>query len=212
MSNPEIMRQVDAMFPRDQRAFGEGVNRLAREIKKLKEKVFKPEYDLQLVGIYLDGVPLSRAVHYSLHQNYSVDVAEPETVLMSSKLGLVDEPKIRELIGRGDKNIRVYVDRRTKTGSLGKMLGELDPMGIYAVLEDPNEKATVTASKAEVPWFNWPGNLLGLSPVKMARKTAPFIGMDVNVGPDGRYYYTSILGEPAKTFYKKLEDVIRIYK
>jgi hypothetical protein len=183
------------MFPDDWKALCKSIHELAENISGYRPNV-------QLIGIYLDGLPIARAVEYSLQRFGRQPKPPTDTVLISSKLGLVDEPKIEQLRQMSVAK-RVYIDRRTKTGSLGKMLKGIDPEAIYAVLEDPSGKADVSASKEKVPWFSWPGHLLG--PKVMAEWTAPFIGVRVAPTLEGKgYLYNHRRGEESEVFYGEL--------
>lgn len=195
MSARDYARKVDGMFPDDWKALCKSIHELAENISGYRPNV-------QLIGIYLDGLPIARAVEYSLQRFGRQPKPPTDTVLISSKLGLVDEPKIEQLRQMSVAK-RVYIDRRTKTGSLGKMLKGIDPEAIYAVLEDPSGKADVSASKEKVPWFSWPGHLLG--PKVMAEWTAPFIGVRVAPTLEGKgYLYNHRRGEESEVFYGEL--------
>lgn len=198
MATRDYVRKVASMFPDDWKALCGRMHMLAEEINGYGK-------DVQLIGIYLDGLPIARAVGHSLKRRFNKE-SLVYTVLVSSKLGLVDKPNIEGLcrLGRpGGK--RIYIDRRTKTGSLGKMLKELDPDGKYAVLEDPDEKADIRASKETVPWFNWPGRIWG--PKVMAERTGPFIGIRVAPTLDGEgFLYNPVCGEATDVFYKELYE------
>jgi len=195
MATADYARKVDRMFPDDWKA-------LCVRMHLLAEKVNDYGQDVQLVGIYLDGLPIARGVGYALEKRFKRHVPI-DTILISSKLGLADNPKMEQLRASGKK--RIYVDRRTKTGSLGRKLKELDPYAIYAVLEDPSGKADIGIGGTEVPWFSWPGRIWG--PKVMADSTAPFIGVKVAPALDGKgFLYNPAKGEATDVFYKKLYE------
>jgi len=195
MSARDYARKVNGMFPDDWKT-------LCKSIHELAENISGYGPNVQLIGIYLDGLPIARAVEYSLQRFGRQPKRPADTVLISSKLGLVDEPQIEQLRQMSVAK-RIYIDRRTKTGSLGKILKKIDPEAIYAVLEDPSGKADVSASKEKVPWFSWPGHWLG--PKVMAEWTAPFIGVRVAPKLEGKgYLYNYRRGEAAEVFYSEL--------
>jgi hypothetical protein len=195
MATVDYACEVGRMFPDDWKA-------LCSRMHTLAEQISAEGTNVQLIGIYLDGLPIARAVNYSIQQRFKKQLPV-DTVLISSKLGLVDGPKMEQLCIT--KRKRIYIDRRTKTGSLGKLLKELDPEAKYAVLEDPDKKADISASKETVPWFSWPGRIWG--PKVMAEKTGPFIGMRVAPKLDGNgYFYNQDCGEATDIFYKELYE------
>jgi len=185
-------RHIDQIFPEDCGKLYEGIRSLSDELKGYK--------DVKLIGIYLDGVPVSRAVKFLMSENRFVSI-ETETVLISSsRANVMDAQKIWKLKNDYPDQTRVYVDRRTKTGKLGDMLKRCDSDAVYAVVEDKNGHADVCGSREEVPWFNWPGGKSDV--VRMVKKTAPIVGVDVKIDEkDKTIAYEEILSLNSIKFY-----------
>lgn len=155
----------------------------------------------KVIGIYLDGTPLIKALDIVFYPRNVIP--HYDNIIMSSKHGTIDMERMSGL--RKSPKRRFYIDRRTKTGSLGKILKEHDPDAIYCVLEDPNEKADIRATKKEIPWFNWPHE-------ELAHLTAPaIIGYTIRkyTGPKNilnppEFEYVGFDTHQSVEFYKQL--------
>lgn len=117
---------------------------------------------LLLVGIDFAGIPVSVGLQRALRKKDT----QVETLRISSKKGEFDEEKFRDIVEKAkqEKRAVVFVDWRTKTGSLGRILEERMPRDIlwrYAVLYDPlkgqrtkaGRGADIRTSAREGPWF-----------------------------------------------------------
>jgi len=192
----ELARRVDQVFPEDCGKLYEGIRNLSDELKGYK--------DAKLIGIYLDGVPVSRAVKFLLSKDRFVSI-ETDTVLISSRASVMDAQKIWQLKNDYPKQTRVYLDRRTQTGKLGEMLKRCDRDAVYAVVEDVGGHADVCGSRDELPWFNWPGSKTDV--MRMVKKTAPIVGVDVKIDDKEKTIaYEDVLTLYSIRYYAQLLD------
>lgn len=126
----------------------------ARAIAQLAQKIepFLTDSKSVLVGIVTDGVPVARGIRYALWQKSKP--CKIDYLGASSKdRWWVDHRKLEIL--KAASETRVYVDWRTKTGTLRQMLELVDPGSTYAVLSNPNNQQNYFATTEDVPKFKF---------------------------------------------------------
>jgi len=129
---------------------------MAPKIIELGKKIEKgvPNKKLILIGIDFAGIPITAGLEKAIRKRDIIAVS----LRASSKKSEFDERKFGEILTKAKKENRtiVFVDWRTKTGTLGGILKQKMPKDArwkYAVLYDPIKKADIRVSVKEGPWF-----------------------------------------------------------
>ena len=111
-----------------------------------------------LVGIPTDGVPAVIGLEHSLyklgHGKFKIGYVAASS---NKEYPFVDMNQLRRLKQTTDR--RIFVDWRTKTGSLGQLLRQADSSCVYAVLSDPNGRADMRGTLEDVPKIAFPEDL-----------------------------------------------------
>ena len=178
---------------------------MANLAKKLEKEVAYGPQGHKFVAIVADGVPVAEGVRFIFKDKGISRINEIFNYLVaSSRQEFVDVYQIDKLKAESGK--RIYIDWRAKTGKLGEMLRVNDPGCMYAVLSDPDGKADISATKADVPKIRFPDNydeimdLIGIKVDMEKLRSGKESSYLFNFGPKSEAFYNQL--------YKLIDKVI----